>query len=250
MQHRAAARRLGQGPADLPRRPQGHGRPRRVGQGAERARQERALAHRRLGRPGAVDEDAPDLRRRAGDFTARAAPLRRAATSTSASASTRWARCLNGMALSKVRPYGSGFLIFSDYCASGDPARGDHGDSRHLHLHPRLDRRRRGRPDAPADRAARLAAGDPGPDHACGPATPTRSPRRGGYIMKLRHEPVVLDPRRGRRCRRSTARSTRRRAAWRKGAYVLADADGGKPDVHPAGHRQRGRRSASRPTSS
>ena len=23
---------------------------------------------------------------------------------------------LNGMALSKVRPYGSGFLIFSDYC--------------------------------------------------------------------------------------------------------------------------------------
>ena len=41
------ARRVGPRPADLPGRSQGHGGPRRVGQGAERHRQEPALAHRR-----------------------------------------------------------------------------------------------------------------------------------------------------------------------------------------------------------
>ena len=49
---------------DLPGRRQGHGRPRRLGQGAERPRPERPLADRRLGRPGAVHQDAPDVRRR------------------------------------------------------------------------------------------------------------------------------------------------------------------------------------------
>ena len=38
-----------------------------------------------------------------------------AAIFTSGSASTLWARHLNGMALAKLRPFGSGFLIFSDY---------------------------------------------------------------------------------------------------------------------------------------
>ena len=99
---------------------------------------------------------------------------------------------LNGMSLSKVRPFGSGFLIFSDYAAAGDPAGGDHGDSRHPRLHARLDRRRRGRADAPAGRAARLPAGDPRPDRASGPATPTRWSRPGGSIMQLQHEPAVL----------------------------------------------------------
>ena len=42
----------------------------------------------------------------------------------------------------------------------------------------------------------------------------------------------------------------RRPRAWRKGAYVLADAAGRQAGRDPAGHRQRGRRSASRPTSS
>ena len=47
---------------------------------------------------------------------------------------------------------------------AADPPGRDHGDPGHLRLHARLDRRRRGRPDAPADRAARLAPGDPRPD--------------------------------------------------------------------------------------
>ena len=45
----------------------------------------------------------------------RGARIRRAATCISASASTRWAAICNGMALSKLRPFGAGFLIFSDY---------------------------------------------------------------------------------------------------------------------------------------
>ena len=40
-----------------------------------------------------------------------------------------------------------------------DPARGDHGDPGHLRLHARLDRRRRGRADASAGRAAPVACG-------------------------------------------------------------------------------------------
>ena len=66
----------------------------------------------------------------------------------------------NGMSLSKVRPFGAGFFIFSDYARGSHPAVRADGAAGHLHLHPRLDRRRRGRPDAPADRAARLAARD------------------------------------------------------------------------------------------
>ena len=59
-------------------------------QSAERHRAEHPVAHRRLGRPGAVDQDSPDLRRRRR-FPRRTSTA--AATSTSASASTPWARC-------------------------------------------------------------------------------------------------------------------------------------------------------------
>ena len=48
-----------------------------------------SVAHRRLGRPGALDQDAPDLRRRR---RLRGGLVRAAATSISASASTPWAR--------------------------------------------------------------------------------------------------------------------------------------------------------------
>ena len=50
--------------------------------------------------------------------------------------------------------------------ATLDPACGDHGDPDDPHLHPRLDRRRRGRTDPPADRAARQPPGDPRPARA------------------------------------------------------------------------------------
>ena len=89
---------------------------------------------------------------------------------------------LNGLSLSKVRPYGSGFLIFSDYGRRAHPPGRDHGDPGHLHLHPRLHRRGRGRPDPPAHRAARLAARHPRPDHAA-----ARRRQRGGGGLARHH---------------------------------------------------------------
>ena len=81
---------------------------------------------------------------------------------------------LNGLSLSKVRPYGSGFLIFSDYGRAPHPAGRDHGDPGRLRLHPRLDRRGGGRAHAPAGGAAAVAARDPRPRHDPARATPTR----------------------------------------------------------------------------
>ena len=89
MQHRQLPDGWDKDLPTFPRRRQGHRRPRRVGQGAQRARQERPLADRRLGRPRPVDQDAPHLRRRR---RLRGRTTTAGATSTSASASTRWAR--------------------------------------------------------------------------------------------------------------------------------------------------------------
>ena len=68
----------------------------------------------------------------AGDFEA---DNTAAATCTSASASTPWARSCNGLALSKLRAYGSSFLIFSDYMKPPDPLERADGASGHLRLH-------------------------------------------------------------------------------------------------------------------
>ena len=66
--HRMQYRQLPDGwDRDLPTfpdDPKGHGRPRRVGQGAECDREEPALADRRRGRPGALHQDPAHLRGR------------------------------------------------------------------------------------------------------------------------------------------------------------------------------------------
>ena len=66
---------------------------------------------RRRGRPGRVDEDRCS---RAAASSRRCTP---GATSRSASASTRWARSSTALAAHGgiVKPYGSTFLMFSDY---------------------------------------------------------------------------------------------------------------------------------------
>ena len=65
----------------------------------------------------------------------------------------------NGMALSKLRSYWSGFLIFSDYARGAIRLSALMEIPVAAHLHARLDRCRRGRADPPARRAARLAPG-------------------------------------------------------------------------------------------
>ena len=91
---------------------------------------------------------------------------------------------LNGLSLSKVRPYGSGFLIFSDYGRAAHPPGRAHGDPGHLRLHPRLHRRGGGRAHAPAGGAAPVAARDPGPGD-----DPSRRRQRGG--RGLARDPAV-----------------------------------------------------------
>ena len=49
---------------------------------------------------------------------------------------------LNGLALSKIRPYGSGFLIFSDFSRPAIRLGAIMRDPGHLHLHARLHRHR------------------------------------------------------------------------------------------------------------
>ena len=84
----------------------------RLGQGAQRRRQERPLADRRLGRPGPVDQDA--ARRSTAPATSR--PDNYGGRNLHFGIREHaMGAVLNGMALVKVRPYGSGFLIFSDY---------------------------------------------------------------------------------------------------------------------------------------
>ena len=100
-----------------------------------------------------------------------------------------------------------------------------------LHLHARLDRRRRGRPDAPADRAAGLAARDARADRAA--ARRRQRGRRGvaGDHAAASTSPSVLVPDAAGAADARPHEVRLRRAALRQGAYVLADGRGGKPDV-------------------
>ena len=68
---------------------------------------------------------------------------------------------MNGIAADGLtRVFGGTFLTFSDYMRGCGPRRRAQPAAGHLRLDPRLDRPRRGRPDAPADRAPRRAARD------------------------------------------------------------------------------------------
>ena len=72
---------------------------------------------------------------------------------------------VNGIALdpAMLRPYGSTFLIFSDYMRAAVRLSALMGLRTRLGLDPRLDRRRRGRPDPSAGRAPHGAPGDSEP---------------------------------------------------------------------------------------
>ena len=100
----------------------------------------------------------------------------------------------------------------------------------HLHLHARLDRRRRGRADAPADRAAGLAAGDPRPDR---PAPGRR--QRGGRGVEGHHAAAARagrprpDPPGAADARPHQVRPGRR--AWPRAPTSWPTPPDGKPDV-------------------
>ena len=136
---------------------------------------------------------------------------------------------LNGLSLSKIRPYGSGFLIFSDY------ARGAIRLSSlmeiptiHVFTHDSIGVGEDGPTHQPIEQLASLRAI---PHHiVLRPADANEVTEAWRVIMQLKHEPVALIL--TRQALPTFDRSKYAPASGlAQGAYVLSDAPGGKPDV-------------------
>jgi transketolase len=136
---------------------------------------------------------------------------------------------LNGLSLSKIRPFGSGFLIFSDY---------ERGAIRlsalmqipviHIFTHDSIGVGEDGPTHQPVEQLASLRA-IPGLI-TLRPADANELVEAWRLIMPLRHEPVALILTRQAvpildRTKYASAEGVQR------GAYILADADDGKPAV-------------------
>jgi transketolase len=136
---------------------------------------------------------------------------------------------LNGLSLSKVRPYGSGFLIFSDY-ARGAIRMGALMEIPVIHIftHDSIGVGEDGPTHQPIEHLASLRAIPNLIDFR--PADANEVAEVWRVIMQLQHEPVALILTRQ---ALPTIDRTKYAAASgvAKGAYVLADTPGGKPDV-------------------
>jgi transketolase len=136
---------------------------------------------------------------------------------------------LNGLSLSKIRPFGSGFLIFSDY---GRPAIRLSALMElpviHIFTHDSIGVGEDGPTHQPIEHLASLRA-IPGLIDIR-PADANEVTEAWRVIMQLRHEPVALIL-----SRQNLPTFDRDRygsaAGVARGAYVLADAENGRPDV-------------------
>ena len=140
-----------------------------------------------------------------------------------------------------------------------DPHGGADEAARRPRVHARFDRPRRGRPDAPVDRARGVAAPDPATSTSGGPATRSRrsvawaaaieSRDRPSGAAAVAPEPAATAPRR--RLRRRRRRRRLRSSAIGRGAYILAEpAEVGLAARGARGHhrhRLRGAARAARP---
>jgi transketolase len=139
------------------------------------------------------------------------------------------AAVLNGLSLSKVRPFGSGFLIFSDY---GRPAIRLSALMEipvvHIFTHDSIGVGEDGPTHQPIEQLASLRA-IPGLI-TLRPADANETVEAWRVIMRLRHEPVALIL-----TRQAVPTMDRKKYASaegvQRGAYILAEADTGKPDV-------------------
>lgn len=136
---------------------------------------------------------------------------------------------LNGLSLTKVRPYGSGFLIFSDY---GRPAIRLAALMEipviYVFTHDSIGVGEDGPTHQPVEQLASLRA-IPGLI-VLRPADANEVVEAWKAVMKLRHEPAVLIM--SRQALPTVDRTKFASAEGvHKGAYVLADATDGKPDV-------------------
>jgi transketolase len=136
---------------------------------------------------------------------------------------------LNGMSLCKLRPYGAGFLIFSDYKRAAMRL-GAMMEIPVIYVftHDSIGVGEDGPTHQPVEQLASLRS-IPGLV-TLRPADANEVVEAWRVIMELQHEPAALIlTRQGLR----TFDRTKYRAAsgLRKGAYVLADAENGKPDL-------------------
>lgn len=136
---------------------------------------------------------------------------------------------LNGMSLSKLRAYGSGFLIFSDYARPAIRLSAlMEIPTIHVFTHDSIGVGEDGPTHQPVEQLASLRA-IPGL-MVLRPADANEVAEAWRVIMRLRHEPVALILTRQNlptfdRTRYASAEGVAR------GAYVLADAADGRPDV-------------------
>jgi transketolase len=136
---------------------------------------------------------------------------------------------LNGMSLSKVRPYGSGFLIFSDYGRA--PIRLGaimEIPTIHIFTHDSIGVGEDGPTHQPIEQLPSLRAVPGVLTIRPGDANEVLEAWR--MVMQFSHEPTIMVL--SRQALPTVDRSKYASAAGvAKGAYVLADAQGGKPQV-------------------
>jgi transketolase len=139
------------------------------------------------------------------------------------------ASILNGLALSKVRPFGSGFLIFSDYARPAIRlAALMEVPAIHIFTHDSIGVGEDGPTHQPIEQLAALRA-TPGLI-TLRPADANEVTEAWKVIANLRHHPVALIL--TRQALPTVDRSKFAPASGvEKGAYILADADDGKPAV-------------------
>jgi transketolase len=136
---------------------------------------------------------------------------------------------MNGLSLSKVRPYGSGFLIFSDYGRA--PIRLAaimEIPVIYVFTHDSIGVGEDGPTHQPIEQILSLRA-IPGLI-VLRPADANEVAESWRVIMQLKHEPVCLILSR-QNCPTLDRSKYASAAGTAKGAYVLADAPGGKPEV-------------------
>ena len=208
----------------LPGRPEGPGRPRHQRQGAERDRAAGAVADRRLRRPGPVQQ----VRASPSTAPATSPPTNRAGRNLHFGVREHAAGAIaNGLALSKIRAYQAGFLIFSDF---------QRGALRlsalmelpviHLYTHDSIGVGEDGPTHQPIEQIASLRAMPGLIDLRPGDANEVVEAWR--VIMPLRHDPVALIL--SRQAMPTLDRDEYAPASGlARGAYVLA----GDPDTTP-----------------
>ena len=140
------------------------------------------------------------------------------------------AAMVNGLSLSKIRAFGATFFIFSDYARPAIRLSAlMELPTIFIFTHDAMGDGEDGPTHQPVEQLVSLRAIPGLVTLRPGDANEVVEAYR--YVMQLRHEPAVLALSRQPLPDAGPEEVRRRRRASRRGAYVLADAPGGKPEV-------------------